>query len=66
MEQDDERAFHWFRAAAERGHVRAQSELGTRYENGRGGPQDFTLAALCDRKAADLGHEAARKRLEKL
>ena len=43
------------RAAAERGDVRAQSELGVMYQNGRGVARDNVQAVAWYRKAADQG-----------
>ncbi len=40
--------------------AKAQFELGLRYENGLGGAQDYTNAALCYRKAAERGNVKAQ------
>ena len=43
--KDYAEALKWYRKAAERGHARAQDDLGVLFEKGRGVPQD-TMAAL--------------------
>jgi hypothetical protein len=43
---DDVEAARWFRLAADQGHVRAQTNLANRYENGRGVPQDYVQAHM--------------------
>ncbi len=54
--KDSDKAFHWYRQAAEEGHSHAQYNLGRMYDNGEGVQRDqvlafkwFTLAALSGR-----------------
>ena len=50
--------------AAEQGYAPAQSNLGVMHFNARGGlPQDFALAAVWWKRAADQGKETAIKYL---
>ena len=46
--------------AAESGDPIAQYNLGNRYSNGRGVPQDYTEAVKWYRKAAEQGHASAQ------
>lgn len=46
--------------AAKRGDVRAQAVLGWMYQNGRGVPQDYFLAAKWYQSAATQGHGGAQ------
>ena len=48
------------RKAAEQGHASAQNNLGTRYSNGEGVPQDYQEAVKWYRKAAEQGHASAQ------
>jgi hypothetical protein len=50
----------WDRKAAEQGYAKAQSELGTMYEEGNGVTQDFDEAVSWYRKAADQGYAPAQ------
>jgi TPR repeat protein len=59
-------AAHWFEQAASQGHMRAQFQLATMYENGRGVPQDFSEAAKLYESAAEGGHEEATVMLGQL
>jgi TPR repeat protein len=45
----------WFAMAAERGHSRAQFNLGMAYYEGLGVPQDYIEAAMWIQKAAEQG-----------
>lgn len=56
-------ALHWFRQAAERGHVAAQFNVGVMYTYGDGAPQDFILAVEWYRKAALQGYARAQSNL---
>lgn len=49
-------AVAWYRKAAEKGYAPAQKKLGLCYEEGRGVPQDFALAAVWYTKAAEGGN----------
>ena len=49
--------------SAEQGNVGAQTDLGTRYANGNGVPQDYLMAAKWYRKAADQGYAYAQTSL---
>ena len=46
--------------AAERGQVRAQTQLGFMHETGRGVPQDYIMAAWWYRQAAEQGYPPAQ------
>ena len=48
------------RRMAERGDARAQTELGERYEDGRGGARDYGEAVLWFRRAAEQGYAPAQ------
>ena len=63
MAQDYAAAAKWFRAAAERGLMRAQYDLGVLYERGRGVPLDYQQAAAWYRKAAEQSHPLAQYNL---
>ena len=54
------------RLIAERGDARAQTELGRRYETGRGVRQDYAEAVRWYRRAAEQGHEDAQEHLGRL
>lgn len=78
VEQDLERAAHWYRAAAEQGFAPAQTNLGVALQTGAiGAPEadseadseaepDFARAAQWYQRAADQGHAAARHNLAML
>lgn len=53
----------FYRAAAEKGHVEAQFELGMMYQLGLGLAKNFFHAATWYRRAAKQGHGAAMLRL---
>ena len=53
-------ALSQFRKAAQDGYVVAETNLGTRYENGDGVPQDYAQAAFWYRKAAEQGYVPAQ------
>ena len=48
---------------AEQGGARAQTELGDRYENGRGLERDYAAAVSWFRRAAEQGYAAAQTEL---
>ena len=56
----------WWRKAAEQGDVRAQNNLGVRYENGQGVGKDINEAVKWYRKAAEQGDAKAKENLRKL
>jgi TPR repeat protein len=58
--QDYKEAAKWFRKAAERGNVRAQSNLGALYAVGQGVPEDDREALKWWRKAAEQGNARAQ------
>lgn len=49
-----------FLTAAQQGHAESQYLLSTLYDAGEGVPQDYTAAALWERKAAEQGHAYAQ------
>ena len=51
------------RQLAEQGDARAQTELGVRYENGRGLERDYAAAVSWFRRAAEQGYAAAQTEL---
>ena len=53
----------WYRLAADQGNAQAQYNLGVRYDNGEGVPQDYKAAARWYRLAADQGHAKAQTNL---
>jgi len=57
------RAVEWYRKAVGLGDASAMSELGWRYENGKGVPQDDKKAVEWYQKAARLGDASAMRRL---
>ena len=61
--QDYATAVTWYRKAAEKGLVEAQSQLGSMYFNGRGVPQDYIEALSWNRKAADRGNAISQLNL---
>ncbi len=59
----DEREIADIRSRANAGQADAQNELGLRYNEGRGLPQNFALAKDWFQKAADQGHAGAQVNL---
>jgi uncharacterized protein len=51
---------HWYRKAAEAGHIMAQFNLAVRYDKGHGVEKDVAVAAHWYRKAADAGYLSAQ------
>ena len=45
----------WYRLSAEQGHAQAQYNLGNKYDNGQGVPQDYKEAVKWYRLAAEQG-----------
>ena len=64
MQQDYAQALAWYRKSAHKGVPEALYSLGGLYEKGLGVAADPRLAAKWWGKAAALGYEPARKRLE--
>jgi len=62
----DKEAANRFRKAADKGDADAMSNLGSMYENGQGVRKDRTEALKWYRKAAGLGHEDAKKAVQRL
>ena len=60
VRQDDAEAVRWYRLAAEQGHATAQTNLGFRYDNGRGVPEDDAEAVRWYRLAAEQGNANAQ------
>ena len=56
-------ALRWYRAAAERGDVKAQSTLGSFYLDGRGVPSDLVQAYVWFKLSAANGSGVGRKYL---
>ena len=56
-------ALRWYRLAAASGYAPAQEELGVRYFEGEGVPQDYVEAARWLQLAAEQGDSGAQKRL---
>ena len=59
MPQDLEKAFKWFSAAAEQGHVESMFRLAQCYEKGEGTKKDLTEAKKWYNEAARKGHRGA-------
>ena len=55
MPQDLAASLHWYQAAAEQGHAKAQNDLGSMYLNGMGTPRNPEEAVRWYRAAADQG-----------
>jgi TPR repeat protein len=53
--QDDAKAMHWFKLAAEQGHGEAMRGIGLLYSNGRGVAKDQVLAHMWFSLAAAQG-----------
>ena len=66
VEQDLSRAVHWFRQAANQGHVEAQIALARMYSIGQGVDQDAAWAWVWFDRAATNGHDGAAQRRELL
>ena len=59
--QDDVKALHYLQLAAEGGHPDAMFDLGMRYEKGHGVTLNIQTALRWINKAADAGHEKAKR-----
>jgi len=64
VERSEEKAFHWWKKAAEQGFVLAQSRIGYCYIKGVGVKVDAKMAYLWWDRAAANGNEVARRNLE--
>lgn len=60
---NDEKAFKWYKMAAEQGHVSAQLNLGVMYHQGVGIKQDYTEAVKWYNKAANNSNSKAQLNL---
>lgn len=60
----DSEARTWFEYAAEHESAQAMFQLGEMCAAGQGGPKDLKQAQVWYRKAADLGHALAERRLQ--
>jgi TPR repeat protein len=58
--QNETEALKWWRLAAEQGDARAQINLGSRYDEGKGVPQDYKEALKWYRLAAEQGFAEAQ------
>ena len=63
MMEDDARAVHWYRKAAEQGHPLAQYNLGFMYDRGEEIPEDDAMAVRWYREAAGQGYAGAQYNL---
>lgn len=61
--KDDPAAVHFYRKAADQGHIKAQNSLGIMFEKGRGVSQNLLMASMWYRKAADQGLAEAQYNL---
>ncbi len=66
MNANNEKAFEWYKKAAEQGNVDAQFKLGEYYRDGKGVVQDLEKAVEWFTKAAEQGHAKAKENLEKI
>jgi TPR repeat protein len=63
---DYETAYQEWLPLGEKGHSRAQYQLGRLFEDGKGVPNDAGSAAIWYERAAELGHARAQYRLARL
>jgi TPR repeat protein len=56
VRKNQQKAFWWWRVAAEHGHPQAQYNLGSMYDNGHGVPQSSQLAVRWYRRSAAQGN----------
>lgn len=63
LKQDYDKAFQLYKDAGERGHAKAQNNLGTCYNQGKGVRKDIGVAKEWWKKSADQGLEAAARNL---
>lgn len=66
LEPDTQKAFEYFKAAAELGEARAMFNLGSFYHRGRVVEQDLGQAASWYKKASDAGYAGASYRLGRM
>ncbi len=59
FEQDFNKAFIWYKKAAEQGYVAAQNSLGDCYYHGQGTTQDYTKAVFWYERAAQIEFDDA-------
>lgn len=59
FEVDDDKAFHWFKKAADQGHLAAINSVGLMYLRGHSVQRDYRKAASWFEKAAAYGQSAA-------
>ena len=64
--KDDVKAQHYLRLAAERGLPDAMFDLGMRYEKGHGVMFNIQTALMWINKAAEAGHEKAKRYRQQL
>ena len=63
VRKNQQKAFWWWRVAAEHGHPQAQYNLGLMYSNGEGVPEDYQEARKWYRLAAEQGDATAQYQL---
>jgi len=63
VDQDDNKAFYWYRKASEQGDTSAQNQLGRMYLKGIGVEQDDSMAIYWYSKAAEWGDATAQNEL---
>lgn len=61
--QSDEKAFYYFKKAADRGDAQAQNELGYMYAAGKGTPQNYEASFAMYQRAAKHGVASAQYNL---
>lgn len=66
LEEDNEKAFHLYKKAAEEGNVTAYIRLGDMYQYGYHVAKDISMAVYWFRLAAEKDNQYAREQLEKL
>lgn len=66
IREDDAEAIKWYRKAAEQDEPQALYNLGAMYQSGQGVRKDLAEAARWYSRAAAVGHEDARKALQRL
>ncbi|KAF9977544.1 hypothetical protein BGZ73_005673 [Actinomortierella ambigua] len=63
VEQNDAKAFEWYRRGADMGSIEAQYKVGICYKNGRGTPENQATAVQWLQQAAEGGHAVAQATL---
>ena len=61
--EDQQKAFYWYKVAAERGHHLAKTEVANRYYEGKGAAKDFVQAFGWYLKASDEWNPYAKRRV---